>query len=119
MDRLWFIHLLLFLIICSTFQARTFLDHLHTQKNESTNQTSTSNTIIINAATNFSTHLANSSTTSSPSTVALQFLITKANSYLYDGQDDEEVLDRVKRDPAPFVCKSKSSVVSVKQKFYF
>ncbi|CAF1617649.1 unnamed protein product [Adineta ricciae] len=33
-------------------------------------------------------------------------LVTKPNSYLYDSdEDDEIILDRVKRDPAPFVCK--------------
>lgn len=35
-------------------------------------------------------------------------LITKPNSYLYDPNDhddDDDELDRVKRDAAPFVCK--------------
>ena len=86
MDRHWFIHSLLLLISCSTFQTRTLIDHLR----EPTNSTN-----------------------------APPFLVTKPNSYLYDGgDDDEEVLNRVKRDPAPFVCKSKRrrSFASIKNR---
>lgn len=37
-------------------------------------------------------------------------LVTKPNSYLYNPDEDEEIiLDRVKRDPAPFVCKGKDN----------
>jgi hypothetical protein len=47
-------------------------------------------------------------TTAFHSSRLVQSLITKPNSYLYNPKDDDETpLDRVKRDPAPFVCKSK------------
>ncbi len=53
----------------------------------------------------FATTLRNDQTTV-PSNIIFQSLITKPNSYLYNPDDDEEILlNRVKRDPAPFVCK--------------
>ena len=41
------------------------------------------------------------------SSTTIQSLITKPNSYLYnpDDDNDEFLLDRVKRDTTPFVCK--------------
>ncbi len=57
----------------------------------------------------FSTTLENDQTTFY-SNIHFQSLITKPNSYLYnpdDDDDDEILLNRVKRDPTPFVCKGK------------
>jgi hypothetical protein len=45
------------------------------------------------------------------STIIVQSLITKPNSYLYnpdEDEDDETLLNRVKRDSPPFVCKGKN-----------
>ncbi len=38
-------------------------------------------------------------------------LITKPNSYLYNPDDDDDDIDRVKRDAAPFVCKGEIVVL--------
>lgn len=38
----------------------------------------------------------------------LQTLITKPNSYLYKS-DEENLLERVKRETTPFVCKGKTN----------
>jgi len=47
------------------------------------------------------------STTTVQSSKFLQYLITKPNSYLYNiDEDDENLLERVKRDTTPFVCQS-------------
>jgi hypothetical protein len=55
----------------------------------------------------FSTTLENDQTTFH-SNIHFQSLITKPNSYLYNPDDDDEILlNRVKRDPTPFVCKGK------------
>ncbi|CAF1162602.1 unnamed protein product [Adineta ricciae] len=45
-------------------------------------------------------------TTTIRSSSAIQPLITKPNSYLYNSDEEETVLDRTKRDTAPFVCKT-------------
>ncbi|UJR08864.1 hypothetical protein I4U23_013119 [Adineta vaga] len=36
----------------------------------------------------------------------IQSFITKPNSYLYNPDEDESLLDRIKRDTTPFVCKT-------------
>lgn len=109
----WFI---IYLIIFSfhTIQSR-LLQKFIEQKNESTNQNQTSknstdNDIKYNSISSiimatFATTIRSNST--------IQSFITKPNSYIYspdDDDDSEEIsLDRVKRETAPFVCKSKYS----------
>jgi len=70
------------------------------QKNESTNT-------ISHYQSTFSTSLKNDQTTFH-SNIILQSLITKPNSYLYNSNednDDEILVNRIKRDTTPFVCK--------------
>ncbi|UJR37385.1 hypothetical protein I4U23_030091 [Adineta vaga] len=46
-------------------------------------------------------------TTTTSSNGIFPSLVTKPNSYLYNPDEDDEILlERVKRDPAPFVCKA-------------
>jgi hypothetical protein len=47
-------------------------------------------------------------TTTVHSGSALQLLVTKPNSYLYNPEEDETPFERMKREAAPFVCKSKT-----------
>ena len=51
----------------------------------------------------------------------VQPLVTKPNSYLYNPNDDDDavLLERVKRESAPFVCKSKLSLFEKKNHHYF
>ena len=52
-------------------------------------------------------------TTTLPPSIVLRTLITRPNSYLYnpdDDDDDETLLNRGKREAAPFVCKGNLSV---------
>jgi hypothetical protein len=88
-----FLVILSFLLFNST-ESDILLD-LTRQNTESTTQYQST----------FPTFLKNDQTTFH-SNIILQSLITKPNSYLYNPDDDDEVLlNRVKRDPAPFVCK--------------
>jgi len=41
-------------------------------------------------------------------TKTIQTLVTKPNSYIYEPDDSEDILERKKREPTPFVCKSKN-----------
>ncbi len=93
--------ILSFLLPNST--ASNILLNIIRQKNEST--TSINN--IVQYQSTFPTYSSNT---------VVQSLITKPNSYLYnpDEDDDEVLLNRVKRDPAPFVCKGK-----ILQFYYF
>lgn len=51
--------------------------------------------------------------TSLNTTTIVPYLITKPNSYLYNPEEDEDILlGRVKRDTTPFVCKSKIFIFS-------
>jgi hypothetical protein len=108
----WFIVLLINLFL-NSIQSRDLF-------NESTNkeQTSTISTSnILQYQSTFSTSLA-AITTTIRSSNTIQSFITKPNSYLYNPDEDEEILlDRVKREPAPFVCKGKISVLFLFQ-FY-
>jgi hypothetical protein len=73
------------------------------QRNESTKLINT----ISDYQSTFSTSLRNDQTTFHSNTI-LQSLITKPNSYLYNSDednDDEILVNRVKRDTTPFVCK--------------
>lgn len=108
----WFI---IYLIIFSlnSIQSRRLNSFLK-NKNESTNQNQTSK----NSTTNIFEYNSISSinlakiTTTIRSNITIQSFITKPNSYIYkpDDDDDEEILlNRVKREPAPFVCKSKKN----------
>jgi hypothetical protein len=95
----WFIILFL-----KTIQTRNLF-------NESTNKKQTPTLSTNNSVqyqSNYSTSLAKITTTIRSSNT-IQSFITKPNSYIYNPDDDEFILDRVKREPAPFVCKSKIS----------
>ncbi|CAF4383933.1 unnamed protein product, partial [Rotaria magnacalcarata] len=70
--------------------------NIQKQKRTSTN----SNDNIFHYQSTFSTSLQNT-------TIVAQYLITKPNSYLYNPDEDEDILsERMKRDAAPFVCKT-------------
>jgi hypothetical protein len=87
--------------------------HLLNSSNESTNKKQTSKKPTDNIFEHqsiFSITLAKTTTTIH-SNSTIQSFITKPNSYLYNLDDDEEIfLDRVKREPPPFVCKGKISI---------
>jgi hypothetical protein len=73
------------------------------QKNVSTKSINT----ISHYQSTFSTSLKNDQTTFH-SNIILQSLITKPNSYLYnpnEDNDNEILVNRIKRDTTPFVCK--------------
>lgn len=80
-------------------------------RNESTNEKQTSETSSRNNSKQFQSISSRNLveiTSTIRSNPTLQSLITKPNSYLYDPNEDEEILlERVKRDSPPFVCKSK------------
>jgi len=80
------------------------------QNNESTNKSQTSKNStnnVLQYQSIFSIDLAKITTTIH-SNSTIQSFITKSNSYLYNPNEDEEMLlNRVKREPAPFVCKGK------------
>ena len=112
MDRSLWWWFMSFLIGSSFVGIQTHrLSSLIEYRNESTNEKQTSKTSSHDNSKQFqsisSGNLAEITSTirSNP---ALQSLITKPNSYLYDPNEDEEIfLERVKRDSPPFVCKSK------------
>ena len=109
---------LYFLIfIWHSIDSRTLLSsnhHSHDSTNEkqtSFSPSSPSFASLQQYRATISPSLADRSTTVH-SNATLPPLITKPNSYLYNPADDEDddseqiVLNRVKRDPVPFVCKS-------------
>jgi hypothetical protein len=104
----WFI-IYLIIFYFNSIESRNLLNS-NKEKNESTNKNQTSKKStnhVLQYQSIFSTNLA-SITTTIRSTNIIQTFITKPNSYLYNPDEDEEILlDRVKREPAPFVCKGK------------
>ena len=78
--------------------ARTALERLHTKK-----------TISNASSTRFPLPLTDVyPETTTASNAIFQTLATRPNSYLYNPDDDDDIiLSRVKRDPAPFVCKGR------------
>jgi hypothetical protein len=104
----WFI-IYLIIFYLNSIDSRSLLNSIK-QKNESTNKNQTSKKSINNVfkyQSIFSINLAKITSTIRTNTT-IQSLITKPNSYLYNPDEDEEILlDRVKREPAPFVCKGK------------
>ena len=105
------------IIVCHLIDSRTLLSsnhHSHDSTDEKQTPFSPSSPSLASLQqyrSTISPSLADRSTTIH-SNAALPPFITKPNSYLYDPADDENddseqiVLNRVKRDPAPFVCKS-------------
>jgi len=57
---------------------------------------------------NQSVDLIRITTTTITTTKTIQTLVTKPNSYIYEPDDSEDILERKKREPTPFVCKSKN-----------
>jgi len=104
----WFI-IYLIIILFSSIESRRLLNSIK-QNNESTNKSQTSKNStnnVLQYQSNFSIDLAKITTTIR-SNSTIQSFITKPNSYLYNPNEDEEMLlNRVKREPAPFVCKGK------------
>ncbi len=81
-------------------------------QNESTNEKQTSKKSFNNKRKSqsiFSNYLA-TSTSTIHSNNTIQSLVTKSNSYLYNPDEDDEILlDRAKRDSPTFVCKGKKT----------
>jgi len=98
----WCFSVILSFLLFNSTEAYILLN-VTKQRNESTKSINT----ISDYQSIFSTSLKNDQTTFH-STIILQTLITKPNSYLYnpdEDNDDEILVNRVKRDTTPFVCK--------------
>ena len=52
--------------------------------------------------------ITTTTTTTTTTTKTIQTLVTKPNSYIYEPDESEDILERKKREPTPFVCKSKN-----------
>jgi hypothetical protein len=98
----WFIIFLL-----NSIESRHLLNSNEPTNKNQTSTNSTDNTSYYQST--YSTSLAKITTTIH-SNNTIQSLITKPNSYLYNSDEDEILLDRIKRESAPFVCKSKISI---------
>lgn len=125
MDRLacFEIFLILNLLLCQSVQSINFVEN---KTNESSTTFENETSISRPTKSNFPQNVQQISTTSPTilanstkmfvSTKIFKALITKPNSYLYDPTefeyDNDERSKRIKRDPAPFVCKSKALDVS-------
>jgi hypothetical protein len=113
----WFI-IYLIIILFSSIESRRLLNNLE-DKNESTNEKQTSKNSTdhnIEYQSIFSVNLA-TTTSTIHSNSAIQSFITKPNSYLYNPDEHDDILlDRVKREPAPFVCKGKKFI---RRSFFF
>lgn len=104
--RCWY----LIFVLINSIQSHSFL-----LSNEPTleKQTSTKSTDQrVEYQSTITTSLATFTTTIRSSST-IQSLITKRNSYLYNPDEEETLLDRIKRDAAPFVCKSKTFIVRI------
>ncbi|CAF0988782.1 unnamed protein product [Adineta steineri] len=97
----WFI----IFFLNSSIQSR-ILSNLNESTNKKQTSTNSTNNNIIQYQSIFSTNLATITTTISSNNNNIQSLITKPNSYLYDPDEDETLLERIKREAAPFVCKT-------------
>jgi hypothetical protein len=113
MERQFCWCIIIYLIIFINSIQSTYLFHLK-QRNESTNKKQTSVLSSKKSSDNFMQHQSTLSTSLARATTTIQSsntfqsLITKPNSYLYNPDEDDEILlNRVKRHPVPFVCKSK------------
>ena len=71
-----------------------------------------SSSVLTSASTKRLTSSVAGDTTTLPASLVLRTLITRPNSYLYnpDDEDDETLLNRGKREAAPFVCKGNLGV---------
>ncbi len=113
MDRQvwWWFRLCLLTVLFHSIESRHFLQSIDNQnESKDQNQTSTNTSKhFFQSHSIFSTTLA-STTTTIRSNSTLQSFITKPNSYLYDPSGDDEVLlDRLKRESPPFVCKGRKT----------
>lgn len=109
-SKFWWWFIIYYLINIFINSIETFyLSNPIESGNESTNKNQMSTKSInslLQYQSTFSTSLAEN-TTKTQSNDLNQSFITKPNSYFYDIEKDEEMLlDRVKRDTPPFVCKS-------------
>ncbi|CAF3393798.1 unnamed protein product [Rotaria socialis] len=95
-SRCLIVSIILILSVLTDSSASNLRWNIQKQNRTSTN----SNDNIFHYQSTFSTSLQNS-------TIVAQYPITKPNSYLYNPDEDEDILSgRMKRDATPFVCKT-------------
>ena len=114
-SKLWWYSIVYIIVFFLNSIQSYYLSNLIKQKHESTNNKQTSTKSINNKTwlyqSTFSKSLAKTTTTIRSNNI-IQSLITKPNSYLYNSDEDDEILlGRTKRDTMPFVCKGASDTL--------